>query len=208
MATPPKRLPVKPLTAQENAALQALFTKLRPATLRIEQCPVNDCTEPDGIGTGFLISADGLALTAYHVVFQAPALSARTSNGNRYPVKVVGYDDQNDLAVIRVSVPKGTPFLPLASSTPKLGDAALAIGNGGGEYLRPKVGRFTALRSEAGRADFPPAPWNSAPRWCPATVAGPSSTARARWPGWSATCASRAPGSVKKMSKPTPTPCR
>ena len=155
-ATPPKRLPVKPLTAQENAALQALFTKLRPATLRIEQCPVNDCTEPDGIGTGFLISADGLALTAYHVVFQAPALSARTSNGNRYPVKVVGYDDQNDLAVIRVSVPKGTPFLPLASSTPKLGDAALAIGNGGGEYLRPKVGRFTALRSEAGRADFPP----------------------------------------------------
>ncbi|WP_234944660.1 hypothetical protein [Deinococcus radiodurans] len=32
MATPPKRLPVKPLTAQENAALQALFTKLRPAT--------------------------------------------------------------------------------------------------------------------------------------------------------------------------------
>ena len=77
-AIPPKRLPVKPLTAQENAALQALFTKLRPATLRIEQCPVNDCTEPDGIGTGFLISADGLALTAYHVVFQAPALSART----------------------------------------------------------------------------------------------------------------------------------
>ncbi|MHA0035329.1 trypsin-like peptidase domain-containing protein [Deinococcus sp. PESE-38] len=97
------------------------------------------------------------------MVFQAPALSARTSNGNRYPVKVVGYDDQNDLAVIRVSVPKGTPFLPLASSTPKLGDAALAIGNGGGEYLRPKVGRFTALRSEAGRADFPRHPGTQRP---------------------------------------------
>lgn len=150
------RLPVKPLTAQENAALQALFTKLRPATLRIEQCPVNACTEPGGVGTGFLISEGGLALTAYHVVFQASALSARTSNGKRYPVTVVGYDDQYDLAVVQVGVPKGTPFLPLAKAAPKVGDAALAIGNGGGAYLRPKFGRLTGLQSEAGRADFPP----------------------------------------------------
>ena len=152
----PGRVPERPLSAQEKAALQALFTKLRPATLRIEQCPVNRCPDPDGVGTGFLISADGLALTAYHVVFQAPALSARTSNGKRYPVTVVGYDDQHDLAVVRVGVPQGTPFLPLAKTTPKVGDAALAIGNGGGAYLRPKFGRFTALQSEAGRADFPP----------------------------------------------------
>lgn len=153
--TAPKTNQPKPLSGQEKTELRALFTKLRPATLRLEQCAVNDCTDPDGIGTAFLIGGDGLALTAYHVIYQAPKLSARTSDGKRYAVTVVGYDDQHDLAVIRVGVPKGTPFLPLAKSGPKVGDAALAIGNGGGAYLQPKLGRFTALNTQAQQADFP-----------------------------------------------------
>lgn len=150
------RFTPKPLTSQERSGLAALFTKLRPATLRIEQCPVNDCSDPDGIGTAFLISEDGLALTAYHVIFRAEALSARTVDRKLHKVQVIGYDDQYDLALLKVDVPKGTPYLPLAKGAPKIGDAALAIGNGDGAFLRSKTGRFTGLNSEAGRADFPP----------------------------------------------------
>jgi serine protease Do len=144
-----------PLTTAEKAALNTLFTKSRAATLRIEQCPPTNCADSDGVGTAFLISADGLALTAYHVVFQAKSLSAQTVDKKRYAVEVIGYDDQSDLALLRVKVPKGTPFLPLAVNRPAVGDSALAIGNGGGAFLTSKTGRLTALDAAAGRADFP-----------------------------------------------------
>ena len=138
-----------------TSAEGALFTKARPSTLRILQCPVNNCVEPDGIGTAFLIGDDGLALTAYHVIFQAKALSAQTADRKRYAVEVVGYDDQNDIALLRVNVPKGTPYLPVAAASPKVGDPVLAIGNGGGSFLTPKTGRLTALDTPSDRADFP-----------------------------------------------------
>ncbi|MDV6374864.1 S1C family serine protease [Deinococcus arenicola] len=151
--------PSKPLSEAETQKLGALFAKVRPATLRIEQCNprvARACDDPDGIGSAVLISADGLALTAYHVIERAENLSAQTLNKKRYAVEVVGYDDQYDLALLRVAVPKGTPFLPLASARPGIGDAVLAVGNGGGAFLASKVGRLTGLDADAGRADFPP----------------------------------------------------
>lgn len=145
-----------PLTAAEETRLQALFQKARPATLRIEQCAPTRCDNPDGVGSAVLISADGLALTAYHVVEGAQNLSAQTLDRKRYAVEVVGYNDQDDLALLRVKVPAGTPFLPLATGTPGVGNIALAIGNGNGDFLRAKTGRLTGLTADAGRADFPP----------------------------------------------------
>lgn len=158
-----KSVPARPATSGRvtsgadklTSAEGTLFTKARPSTLRILQCPVNNCVEPDGIGTAFLIGDDGLALTAYHVIFQAKALSAQTADGKRYAVEVVGYDDQNDIALLRVNVPKGTPYLPVAAVSPKVGDPVLAIGNGGGSFLTPKTGRLTALDIPSDRVDFP-----------------------------------------------------
>lgn len=144
-----------PLSVSETAALRALYQKLRPATLRLEDCPPNDCREPDGVGSGFLIGG-GYALTAYHVVFDSKNLSAVTLDKKRYPVQVVGYDDQADLALLRVNVPVGTPFIPLASARPAVGDPLLVIGNGNGDFLTLKTGRLTGLNADAGRADFPP----------------------------------------------------
>lgn len=149
----------RPLSDAENLNLKTLFGKVRPATLRIEQCNnriPGACDDPDGIGSAVLISADGLALTAYHVIERASNLSAQTLNRKRYAVTVVGYDDQYDLALLRVAVPRGTPYLPVASARPSVGDAVLAVGNGGGTFLQPKVGRLTGLDADAGRADFPP----------------------------------------------------
>ncbi|WP_216321040.1 S1C family serine protease [Deinococcus aestuarii] len=144
-----------PLSQAERVTLDDLYRKLRPATLRIEDCPPTNCREPNGVGTAFLIG-DGYALTAYHVVFASKTLSAQTLDKKRYAVQVVGYDDQSDLALIRVNVPAGTPSMPLAATGPRVGDTALAIGNGGGDFLVQKTGRLTGLDSDAGRADFPP----------------------------------------------------
>ena len=150
---PAARTPA-PLTAAEKKAFQALFVKARPATLRIEDCPTNDCGEPDGVGTAFLISADGLALTAYHVVYGARNLVAVTADRKRLSVEVVGFDDQQDVALLRVNVAAAVPFLPLAPARPAVGDAALSIGNGDGAFLQPKTGRVLGLDAASDRADF------------------------------------------------------
>lgn len=174
----PARTAPKPLSDAEKQTLKTLFSKVRPATLRIEQCDLNKpgaCDDPDGIGSGVLISADGLALTAYHVVEGARFLSAQTVDKKRYAVEVVGYDDQDDLALLRVSVPRGTPFVPLASGRPGVGDAVLAVGNGGGGFLQPKSGRLTGLEASAGPggATFPPGTLQMSAPLVPGDSGGP-----------------------------------
>ena len=167
-----------PLTDADREALRVLFGKVRPATLRIEQCDLNrpgDCDDPNGIGSGVLISADGLALTAYHVVEGNRKLSAQTVDRKRYAVEIVGYDDQYDLALLRVAVPRGTPFLPLARARPSVGDAVLAVGNGGGGFLQPKSGRLTGLEASAGPggASFPPGTLQMSAALVPGDSGGP-----------------------------------
>ncbi|GHF39788.1 S1-C subfamily serine protease [Deinococcus metalli] len=154
--TAPRARTAAPVTAAETKALAALFTKVRPATLRIEQCPPTNCASPDGVGSAVLISADGLALTAYHVVAKARALSAQTVDKKRYALQVLGFDEQNDIALLRVNVPANTPYLKLAAKLPTVGDLELAVGNGNGAFLTAKNGRLIALNADAGRADFPP----------------------------------------------------
>lgn len=153
-ASPAAPAPVKALEASEKAALRALFQKLRPATLRLEDCAPTNCSNPGGVGTGFHIG-DGYALTAYHVVQGSKTLSAQTLDKKRYSVEVIGYDEQSDIALLRVNVPAATPSLPLASSGPAVGDALLGIGNGNGAFLTSKTGRLVSLNADAGRADFP-----------------------------------------------------
>ncbi|GAA4006915.1 S1C family serine protease [Deinococcus rubellus] len=168
LAAPPAGVDAapKPLTQSEQKSLGSIFTKSRPGSLRLEQCPVTGSCEPpdgepDGLGSAFVIEsgANGtLALTAYHVVFGAKKLVAVTLDKTRYPVTVLGYDDGHDVALLRINVPTGRtlPVLPLAAAMPKVGQSALAIGNGGGDFLVSKTGRLTALNVAASRADFPP----------------------------------------------------
>lgn len=156
-----------------------VFQKLRPTAFRIEQRAANATTAPDGLGTGFFISKDGLALTAYHVVFGAKELSARlVGSDKRVPVEVIGFDDYNDIALLRVKVTEDVPFLPLAQNGPKVGDAALAIGNGGGSFLRDKYGTFERLDVASERADFPSGTLELNAQLIPGDSGGPIINAR------------------------------
>lgn len=151
----PNPLLTAPLSGVEQRNLLALYPKVRKATFLIADCPVKRCKPADTLGTGFLIGSDGMALTAYHVVFQARQPSVMMSNGQRYEARVIGYDDQRDLAVLKLKVPKGTPFLSLTHDELNPADGVLVVGNGGGEFLKAKTGRLLALDLRLGRADFP-----------------------------------------------------
>jgi serine protease Do len=82
-----------------------------------------------GIGSGFIIREDGVIVTNAHVVSGATKISVALRDGTSYPAKLVGIDDQNDLAVLKIDAKK-LPVATLGTSRDLLiGEWAIAIGN-------------------------------------------------------------------------------
>jgi len=84
-------------------------------------------------GSGFIISADGYILTNYHVVEDSSAITVSTYNGKTYDAKLIGYDDGNDVAVLKVEAEGLVPVVLGDSDKVNVGDNVVAIGNPLGE---------------------------------------------------------------------------
>jgi serine protease Do len=82
-----------------------------------------------GQGSGFFISADGYAVTNFHVVDHAKTVQIQTDSGKNYTAKVVGTDQKTDLALIKVDADNSFPFVTLAAKAPRVGDWVVAVGN-------------------------------------------------------------------------------
>ena len=82
-----------------------------------------------GIGSGFIVRPDGIVVTNAHVVAGASRVSVALRDGTTLPATVVGADETNDLAVLRIQA-TGLPTAPLGNSDALLvGEWAIAIGN-------------------------------------------------------------------------------
>ena len=79
-------------------------------------------------GSGFFISSDGLAMTAWHVVAHNRKIEVVTDNGKTYPAKLVGADPKTDLALLKVDGNE-FPVVRMADRPPRIGEWVLAIGN-------------------------------------------------------------------------------
>ncbi len=82
------------------------------------------------LGSGFIISPDGIIVTNNHVVQNAVDIKVTLDDGTELPAKLLGADAKSDLAVLKISAPK--PLATIAwgdSDKLKLGDQILAIGN-------------------------------------------------------------------------------
>jgi len=82
-----------------------------------------------GLGSGFIVRQDGIIVTNAHVVAGSTRLSVALRDGTTYPATIVGVDEANDLAVIKIEA-RGLPVAPLGDSDQLLiGEWAIAIGN-------------------------------------------------------------------------------
>jgi serine protease Do len=83
------------------------------------------------LGSGTVINASGLILTNDHVVSGASKIIATTKSGQEYECDIVGADQDNDLAVLRIRGSRGElPTIPLGTSSDLLiGETVIAIGN-------------------------------------------------------------------------------
>ncbi len=110
-----------------------------------------------GAGSGFVVDDRGYILTNNHVVEEADSLEVTLPDKSKVSAKLVGRDPINDIAVIKIAVPKEKLF-PLKmgnSDALQVGQMAIAIGNPFGldrtvtRGVVSSVGR--TLRSESGR---------------------------------------------------------
>jgi serine protease Do len=87
--------------------------------------------EVSGLGSGFVIDANGLVLTNEHVVRSATRVVVTLADGRDFEARIVGVDDVTDLALLRIDSNAGKlPVAPLGSSTDLvIGEWVVAIGN-------------------------------------------------------------------------------
>jgi S1-C subfamily serine protease len=104
-----------------------------------------------------VISSKGLVLTNNHVIDQTTGLTATlVSSGQRYNAKWLGYDKTDDVSVIQLEGASGLTTVPLGnSSTVKIGDQVVAIGNAEGAGGKPSVvtGSITQLNQTITASD-------------------------------------------------------
>jgi len=88
----------------------------------------NPSTPFKGMGSGFIISSDGLVLTNAHVVREAKDVTVKLSDRREFTAKVIGLDTSTDIAVLRIDA-KGLPVVRLGDPKElEVGDPVLAIG--------------------------------------------------------------------------------
>lgn len=82
------------------------------------------------LGSGFIISPDGVVVTNNHVIDNAVDIKVTLDDGTELPAKLIGTDPKSDVAVVKIEA--GKPLQTIAwgdSDRLKLGDQILAIGN-------------------------------------------------------------------------------
>ena len=84
-------------------------------------------------GSGFVITEDGYILTNYHVIEGASAIKVAFVDGKTYPATVIGGEEANDIAVIKIEAEGLTPVVIGKSSDMLVGEQVTAIGNPLGE---------------------------------------------------------------------------
>ena len=141
----------------------SIFEAANKAVVHIQTQVTDDSSYFDAVpesdtGSGFFISADGLIVTNYHVIKDASIITVSLYDGSVYEAQLIGSDDENDIAVIRIS-----PAQDAVISTLKFGDSdsllvgqkVIAIGNPFG-YDRTMVtgiisGLSRPIRDESGK---------------------------------------------------------
>lgn len=84
-----------------------------------------------GMGSGAIISKDGLVVTNYHVIKDVADFAITTNDNREYTAKVLGYDEERDIALLRIeSDRKDFPALSFGNSDEvKVGHIVFAVGN-------------------------------------------------------------------------------
>ncbi|MEX0823322.1 MAG: trypsin-like peptidase domain-containing protein, partial [Balneolaceae bacterium] len=117
--------------------------------------------ENSNMGSGFIISEDGLVVTNQHVVGSNPSdLMISTTDGKSFNAKLIGSDELTDIALLKIESDEIFPFLSFSNSDEVIvGEWAIALGNPFGLFEDGKPTVTVGVVSAKNR-DFRPDPNN------------------------------------------------
>lgn len=106
----------------------------------------NEDSQPDSsLGSGVIVSEQGLILTNEHVVASADEIEVALADGRKLAAKVVGTDPDTDLAVLKIEAENLPSITFAANEKLSVGDVVLAIGNPFGVGQTVTQGIISAL---------------------------------------------------------------
>lgn len=127
------------LTAQLQPAVVNISVRQK---VRLPDSPLtemmgrnNQSRLAEGAGSGFIVSNDGYIVTNNHVISLdqrgvADSISVKLADGTVYQARLIGRDQDSDIAVIKIDAPKPLPFVRFGQSgKARAGDWVIAIGN-------------------------------------------------------------------------------
>ena len=136
-----------PAAAEDSTppTVEQLVESVRPAVVTIRHTGRGE--RDAGLGTGFVIAADGLIATNLHVIGEARPISVELADGRSFDVTTVHASDRAaDLAIIRIETAGLTP-LPLAEPDSLAdGQEVVAVGNPHGFERSVVTGRVSGQR--------------------------------------------------------------
>ena len=105
---------------QEDPFFQGFFKNFAEQRPRVQ----------NSLGSGVILSADGIVVTNYHVVGQSTDIRVVLTDRREFKASVLLSDEDSDLAILQLLEAPETPFLPLRNSDDvEVGELTLAIGN-------------------------------------------------------------------------------
>ena len=112
--------------------------------------------EPLSLGSGVILSPDGIVVTNNHVIDGADAITVVLADHREYQAELIGVDPDTDLAVLRIETPEELAYLELGDADQAaVGDLVLAIGNPFGVGQTVTSGIISALaRTDIGVSDY------------------------------------------------------
>jgi S1-C subfamily serine protease len=125
------------LAADEQATID-LFRQTSPSVVYITNLAIrrdlfgfNVFEMPQGTGSGFVWDSAGYVVTNFHVIQTAQAAEVTLADHSSWPARLVGYEADQDLAVLRIDAPRERlPAIPVGTSKDLLvGQKVFAIGN-------------------------------------------------------------------------------
>jgi S1-C subfamily serine protease len=139
---------IEPLS--ESSIVPAVAEAVTPSVVRIDVRSGDANLGPtgsSGLGSGVIYRSDGHIITNHHVIDGATTVEVRLADGNVLEAEVIGSDELNDIAVVKVEA-DGLPAInlrPVADEALLVGETVIAIGSPFGLDASVTAGVLSAL---------------------------------------------------------------
>jgi putative serine protease PepD len=146
---PPVVRPPLPDPGSGASVIPDVAELVLPSVVRINASGSGDLSAANALGSGVIYRSDGYIITNHHVIENARAVEVLLSDGDRYEAEIVGSDELNDLALLRID----RTDLPAIALRPideptRVGETVVAIGSPFGLDATVTSGIISALNRE------------------------------------------------------------